>query len=347
MRFYRGPHPVDPKPIGGGLHNQKHFGHEGFNFRRHGDRLFGYVSAPAEEGILNLQRIDPFSVGSRIKGATVIYVATDPEFHGQRIVGWYKNATIYSPCVQYERAIAEELQSEVNRAGFSRFRATSYQFEGLFSEGAVLVPERQRRLQKFEIPKRNGMGEANICYPFDNHGNISPEKMKWIERALDYVDSYSGPNLLEDDDIQDEIKDAVAVAAEKGAGFQSDPQIRRKVEEYAMECAKRYLVRRKYKQIIRTDDRCCYDYTCKDNGRMVFVEVKGTQTRGEKVSITKNEKAHAESNSDTVLYILHSVEVGRGKNARISGGKEKVLDRWDPQSGSFSAVAYMYTPPTV
>ena len=37
MKLYDGPHPDDPKPIGGGGNNRTNFGHEGFNFRRQGD----------------------------------------------------------------------------------------------------------------------------------------------------------------------------------------------------------------------------------------------------------------------------------------------------------------------
>ena len=39
MKFYDGPRPDDPKPIGGGANNRTNFGHEGFNFRRYGERF--------------------------------------------------------------------------------------------------------------------------------------------------------------------------------------------------------------------------------------------------------------------------------------------------------------------
>jgi hypothetical protein len=82
-----------------------------------------------------------------------------------------------------------------------------------------------------------------------------------------------------------------------------------------------------------------------DDGRTIYVEVKGTQTRGEKIILTKNEKDHLESNAGTILYVRHSIDVTSGKTPRVSGGSERVLDRWDPKSGSFSAVTYSYTLP--
>ena len=182
-------------------------------------------------------------------------------------------------------------------------------------------PDTWRDPRGFAIPKKNGLGQANVCYPFDEDGGAR----EWIREAADYVGSYSGPNLLrEDDGVQEEIEDAATQVREKGAGFLSDPEIRDKIEEYAMECAREYLVRRKYKNITRTDKGYCYDYTCTDKGRTIYVEVKGTQTRGEKVILTRKEKAHLESNSDNILYVRHSIDVTSGKAPRVSGGGEKV-----------------------
>ena len=342
MKFYNGPRPDDPKPIGGGQNQRTNFGHEGFNFRCHGNLLLGFVKAPAQGGKLDLQRIDASPIASsRIRGATVIFVATEPKVLGQKIIGWYGNATIYADRVPYEPSIEQQMTSEV-KPKFPRFKASGYQVEGNAAD-AVLLPLRQRSKPRcVEVPKKNGLGEANICYPFDTRGHVNPPKLKWIREALEYVSSYAGPNLLREDGSQDKVENAVNVARESSAGFQSDPQIRDEIEEYAMECARDYLVRRKYKDITRTDNRSCYDYTCRDNGKTVYVEVKGTQTRGEKVIITKNEKANLESSSDTILYVRHSIDVTRGK---ASGGVERVLDRWDPQSGSFAAAVYTYTLP--
>ena len=342
MKFYDGPRPDDPKPFGGGRNNRTNFGHEGFNFRQHGDRLLGFVKTPAQGGRLDLQRIDPSAVtGNRIRGATVVFVATDPKFAGQRIVGWYQNATIYAERVAYESAVKGQMIEEV-RPQFRRFEPSGYSFDCNVANAVLLPLSRRRDPRGFAIPKKNGLGQANVCYPFDEDGGAR----EWIREAADYVGSYSGPNLLrEDDGVQEEIEDAATQVREKGAGFLSDPEIRDKIEEYAMECAREYLVRRKYKNITRTDKGYCYDYTCTDKGRTIYVEVKGTQTRGEKVILTRKEKAHLESNSDNILYVRHSIDVTSGKAPRVSGGGEKVLDRWDPKTGSFSAVTYFYTLP--
>jgi len=344
MKFYNGPRPEDPKPIGGGLNNKENFGHEGFNFRCHGNRLLGFVAAPAQEGKLDLQRIDPSPVArNRTRGATVIFVATEPRVCGQKIVGWYRNATIHSERIPYDPSIREGMMREV-KPTFPRFRPSGYQFEGNLAD-ATLLPLAQRRSQRVSIPKKNGVGQANVCYPLDKYGRMNPQKLKWMREALEYVSSYSRPNLLTEDGIQDELENAVSVVTESGDGFLSDPRIRKEIEEYAMACARKYLIRRKYKEITRTDDRHCYDFTCREDGETIYVEVKGTQTRGEKVFITKNEKANLESNPNTILYVRHSVDVAAGKRIRVSGGVEKVINRWDARLGSFAPVTYLYTLP--
>jgi hypothetical protein len=344
MKFYNGSRPDDLKPIGGGLNNRTNFGHEGFNFRSHENRLLGFVSAPARGGKLDLQRIDPSPVArNRIRSATVIFIATEPRVGGQRIVGWYRNATIHALRIPYSSAIRASMTGEV-RPSFPRFKPSGYQFEGDLAD-ATLLPLTQRRLQRVSIPKKHGIGEANVCYPFDRHGKANPQKLKWVRKALEYVGSYSGPNLLSEDGLEDELENAVSVVRDSGAGFQSDPRIRKEIEEYAMECARKYLIRRRYKEIMRTDDRHCYDFTCLENGKTIYVEVKGSQAGGEKVIITKNEKAHLESHPNAILYVRHSVDVSVGRRIRVSGGTERVLNRWDARSGSFAAAAYIYTLP--
>lgn len=227
------------------------------------------------------------------------------------------------------------------RPQFRRFKPSGYSFECNVADAVLLPRSRRRHPRGFTIPKKNGLGQANVCYPYKDG-----KAREWIREAAGYINSYSGPNLLGANGVEGELEDAADEVRERNAGFLGDPEVRDKIAQYAMECAEKYLVRRKYKNITRTDKGHCYDYTCMDNGKIIYVEVKGTQTRGEKIILTENEKAHLESNADTILYVRHSVDVVPVKPTRVSGGSEKVLDRWDPKSGSFAAVTYFYTLPT-
>lgn len=68
-------------------------------------------------------------------------------------------------------------------------------------------------------------------------------------------------------------------AQERNAGFQSNPGIRREVEEYAMDMAKEKLESLGFSDFIRTSKTECYDYICKRDGARYYIEVKGTQLR--------------------------------------------------------------------
>jgi hypothetical protein len=65
---------------------------EATNFRNYGGSCFGY--APHHE--INLQRLGGTAEADHVKGVLVIWTATNPDGSGRYIVGWYKNATVFS-----------------------------------------------------------------------------------------------------------------------------------------------------------------------------------------------------------------------------------------------------------
>jgi hypothetical protein len=74
MRFYDGPAPGDERPIDGGSFNRDDIGHEAWNFRLAGDRLYGYFQPP--KGKVNLERIDPSAAGvGELSNVLVVMVA--------------------------------------------------------------------------------------------------------------------------------------------------------------------------------------------------------------------------------------------------------------------------------
>ena len=67
---------------------------------------------------------------------------------------------------------------------------------------------------------------------------------------------------------------------ELNAGFQSNSRIRSAVEEYAMAKAKDELQKQGFGDFKRTAETESYDYRCARDGKIYFVEVKGTQGKG-------------------------------------------------------------------
>src|SRR5580658_4196127 len=93
MKFYAGA--IDEKPVGGGSYTKEHIGSELFNFKPVGPFLYGFAKGGSRTSAFNLKRIDPGADNSdKLEQVTVVFVAKDPR-GGQRVVGWYENATVY------------------------------------------------------------------------------------------------------------------------------------------------------------------------------------------------------------------------------------------------------------
>lgn len=337
MRWYRGVQADDPKPIGGGDYNQDELGHERFNFLPAGNRYLGYFQPqlqPKERrernpSSIHLERIEPGFTGSRLEHVLVIFIARKPEEGGQFIVGWYSDATVY----RYEQPSTLKARQGVG-----------YRLETAISgDRGVLLPIPRRT---FQIPGtvKGGFGKANICYTYEDDGQ--PKKSEWMADAVRYVHSYrlenaaSNPESATDEDIADAVESSI----EGGAGYQSNPRIRRAVEIYAMAWAERRLREEELRPIDKHKTES-FDFLCSWKGKDLFVEVKGTQSDGTCISLTPNEVVHAERYANSALFIVYGVKVKDGKNPMVSGGNELFLMPWDIKAGTLEPRAYSLTLP--
>lgn len=170
MQLYNGR--KGDKPEGGGSADIKY---EIRNFLNVEGWHYGYVQPPSRSqaeaaNISGFQRINrrvgaKISSGLSVDGVTVIWVATHPKVGMRRIVGWYKNATVYCVCQNYKKV------------GFYRIKAKA--------KDSLLVPEGKRT---YIIPsgKDGGMGQANIWYA-DYQKDI-----KLVNDVLNYIKRYKG-----------------------------------------------------------------------------------------------------------------------------------------------------------
>lgn len=157
------------------------------------------------------------------------------------------------------------------------------------------------------IPRteKGGFGEYNACYLYKNGKRKYASRIK---QTTLFVRTYKGTNLLFECkngtySIEDNgsVEEAILIAQERKAGFQSNAKIRDAVEIHAMERAKSELELRGYRDLKNTSKLESYDYTCHKNGKLFYVEVKGTRTTGDVVILTKNEVAHANKNLDNSM----------------------------------------------
>lgn len=316
MALYKGAH--EERPQGGGSYTQENIGSELFNFKPVKEYLYGFVKAGSGGTAVNLRRLDPAAKGNaELDDVTVVFVARHPREGGQRVIGWYKDATVYAKNgvhplkADYKKKIVFCLQALASKA--------------------CLVPTSAR---KEPVPSgKDGMGESNVRY-YDEHGG----RKRWMERVREYVENYAGPNLLEDEDAEAEQSEAAEIVIETSAGFETNPRIRRAVEEHAMRCAERHFTKLGFavKRVGKP-----YDLLCTGKGVRKFVEVKGTRTGGAAVALTRNEVDFLQKNAPSaVLFVVHSVRLKKGKKPTAYGGEQKRVEPWDSACGVLKPITF-------
>ena len=333
MKYYAGPQTGDEKPIGGGENNKKNIGHEIFNFTNFGGRLYGFVSTP--KGHISFERIEPTSgQQDRLDDVLVVFVAR------QRIVGWYLGATVHRTGVKFPSPVATEIRKRLKKAGTKNFKLEKYRFETPV-EDAVLLPTHERA---HEVPGavKGGFGQSNLCYVYESSGKR--KSAAWMSEAVTYVLNYGKANLLTNPNADNESDEAATMSQEQAAGFQSDPAIRKAVEQFAMTEAHAVLVGKGYKNLRDTSKFKPYDYTCERDGKKFFVEVKGTQTSGKTLVLTRGEVEHINSHTEQcILVLVHSVNVSSNGRVKVSKGKTEVRELWALHPADLNPIQYLWT----
>lgn len=317
MKFYCGAR--DEKPLGGGSYNKDRIGSELFNFKPVKGWLYGFAKGGSRTNAFNLKRIDPnVGNGDKVEHVLVVFVARHPK-GGQRVVGWYKSATVYrlrrNHPIQpsYKKRVAFCIKAD--------------------SKGARLLPTRWRTEP---VPgQKGGMGQSNVCYAARG-GRITLRP--WMERVLKYIGDYNGPNLLNDRSAEAEETDAIETVIETSAGFETNPRIRHAIEEHSVQEAKRHFEKLGYKVEIKGKP---YDLLCTKGRQTKYVEVKGTRTDGSAVALTRNEVAFLkEHKKSAAMFVLHHVELKTGNKPKAFGGKLKLIEPWDPECGVLKPVTF-------
>jgi hypothetical protein len=330
MTYYAGPQAGDEKPVGGGGNNKNNIGHEVFNFTNFGGKVYGFVRAVDRR--VNLERIEPSSKTDERSDVLVAFVAK------QRLIGWYRGATVHKSEKTFPSDVAKEIRKRLKRVKTKNFKIERYSFECPV-ENAVLLPRHERTHQ---IPGavKGGFGQSNICYAYENSGKRKPAS--WIDSAVSYILSYNKENLLTNPNADNESDEAATMSQEQAAGFQSNPAIRIAVEKFAMSKAHSALTAKGYTNLKDTSKQKPYDFTCERDGRMFYVEVKGTQMPGATLILTRGEVEHINGHpDDCILVLVHSVTMSEKET--VSGGTTQVTESWKLRPEDLRPVQYVWT----
>lgn len=329
MQYYQGAD--TEKPVNGGKHNIENIGHEAFNFRREKDGFcYGYVQPPRgkkknNNPRLNIGRINPACKKSDyVKDVLVIWVATKPKEYGggQYVVGWYKNATVFREF--------QLLNKNIRRYPL---KDACYNIK-CRSEDAVLLPAQKRKLS---IPRTNSeitsLGQANIFYLLDSKGAPVAALAKEIKNAIALTKKYSGPNLkTKEDCVQD---------SQSQYSYESDPKIRKAIEDYAMKRCKKFYKRKGFhcEDVSQTKS---YDILATKGNCVKWIEVKGTRGAGDGVILTKNE-VNLAKRKKTILFLVCNIRYDYEKG-RASGGEDSVHN-WNFTRSNLIPLSYHYLIP--
>ncbi len=317
MKFYAGA--IDEKPVGGGSYTKEHIGSELFNFRPVGRFLYGFAKGGSRESAFNLKRIDPRAGKSdELDQVTVVFVARHPN-GGQRVVGWYENATVYRKWEDHP------IQPSYKKRVAFCIKAAS--------AGARLLPTGWRTEP---VPGgKGGIGQSNVCYTV-RRGRRAFQA--WMRKILKYIEHYDGPNLLIDRSVEAEETEPIETVIETSAGFETNPGIRQAIENHSVRTATRYFEKLGYRVDVKGKP---YDLFCHKYGTEKFVEVKGTRTDGSAVALTRNEVNFLRKNAGSAaMFVLHSIKIRSGKTPKAFGGRMKLIEPWDPSCGELTPISF-------
>jgi hypothetical protein len=92
-----------------------------------------------------------------------------------------------------------------------------------------------------------------------------------------------------------------------------------------------------------TGDTESYDLLLSNKSKKMYVEVKSTQSSGDKVLLSKNEViVQKKFYPNNALIIVSGVKLEKGDEQKASGGTLKVISPWKIKNSSLTAMAFEY-----
>lgn len=170
---------------------------------------------------------------------------------------------------------------------------------------------------------------------------VTPDQWDTIMKV---VGGWPGKNPeLED---AERVIDEYAGKKRSGQRFSTNTDMRRTIEQYAMQKAKSFFEDRGWK-VFDVSTTHSYDLLCKaDDREELHVEVKGTTSDGTQILLTANEVRHARNNYPKVaLFIVSRIQVDPQPIEKSQTDEIQILEPWDINEGTLSPLAFSYNLP--
>jgi hypothetical protein len=141
MNRYEGLRHQPDKIVGGGKHvAESQHGHEVCNFLNADDGfVYGHVETikGEDDRQIDLGRLGCQDTDDSVSGIDVVWTATNPTDGGRRVVGWYRNATVFRERQYFERAPSK--QHKRDKLDNHRIRASAENVHRLEIEDRTLT----------------------------------------------------------------------------------------------------------------------------------------------------------------------------------------------------------------
>jgi hypothetical protein len=122
------------------------------------------------------------------------------------------------------------------------------------------------------------------------------------------------------------------------------------VEVYAEDSAESYFRKSGWNVKRVGAQKLGYDLECVNPaGEILHVEVKGTQSLGEEVFLTRNEACHngpqSQCSAEHALYVLSRIEIHESDGIKCTGGSPNSVWPWTINQASLTPTVYAYRVP--
>ena len=281
MENYRGQTESDHIHGGGSFVKENGMGHEVCNFSpdEHG-YLYGYVQPNSET--INLKRLDINSDGISVSDVTVVWVAThhiQKKSLGAKIVGWYRNATVFSEFQQFQPV--PKIQEENG--------LRHYIIKAPVDQAVLLPIDARVQVVPRAQDKKGFFGQSNVWYADSENEEVQNFVQEVIQYITKYDDKKNSGSLKKIIRIQDQDKKV-------------------KVERAAIETVIMHFQELGYTIYSVEKDNFGWDLEASAEKTILRIEVKGLSGKDFNIGLTPNEyKSFEKKQHDYRLAVVTNV----------------------------------------
>ena len=174
-------------------------------------------------------------------------------------------------------------------------------------------------------------------------GPLNSKLMKLNDKQFDQIATYFPKFKSKIASFEEEAIAAFESSNQKRGQEFASKEVRDIIERYSMDKAKNYFSNNGY-HVEDHHTTSPYDLLCRRKKEEYYIEVKGTQSKGNQVLLTANEVRWIDLHPQNMkLFILHSIEVAKKQNKlTASGGEVLVIEPWKLRRENLLPIGYRY-----